>query len=178
MTIPSSTAVECPTGLEFRTPRDEWPDRFRRVVELFDEKTDWEAFERPRPGYPMEDTPYTLHTETRMPPMPDHESAYTWHVLWNPWPGNERQAWIMDGRPLRPEETVHGADDPDEDLIASENDLVRIGAGEVVVFVALTQVAGLHSRGENWLFGNDAFKPQFDSVLEQLETEPITDIEV
>lgn len=173
----NTTAVEFPTGLEFTDPRDEWPDRFRRVVELFEAKVDWEHFERPRPRYPMEDKPYTLHTETRALPTPDHDKKYTWHVLWNPWPGSEREAWIMDGRPLRPEETVMGADDPDEDLIANDRDLVRIGPGRVAVCIQLTKAAQLHSRAENWILGNDGVEAQFDHVLDQLESEPITDIE-
>lgn len=170
-------AIKCSTGLEFTDPPDDWPDRFRRVVELFVDKVDGRNFDRPRPGYPREDKPYTLHTETRLPPTPDGDTEYNWHVLWNPWPGNERTAWITDGLPLTNQETVHGADDPEEDLIARDDDLVRIGPGRVAVFVALTKVAGIHSRGENWILGNDGVENQFDDVLDQLEQEPITDIE-
>lgn len=151
------------------TPRSEWPDRFRRVVELFEATEDLASFESDD-HYPLNDDPYVLHTDYRAPLWPDADTEYSWHILLNPWSSpSKREAFVVDGSPLRPENTAHGAG-PD-DYVASEDDLVDVYANRVVVGVALTKLAEFHSRAGNWIHGDSQIETQFDNVLDALEAD-------
>lgn len=148
-------------------PRDEWPERYRRVVEYFEATEDLASFEGGG-RYPREADPYVLHASERAPLRPDGDSEYTWHVLLNPWSSPaDREAFIVDGAPLRHEHTAAGAG-PD-DLVAKDEDIARVHANQLDVYVALTKVAGIHARAENWILGDDAIERQFDNVLDDLE---------
>lgn len=148
-------------------PREEWPDRYRRVVEYFEATEDLAEFESGG-RYPHQADPYVLHTSTRAPLRPDGENDYSWHILLNPWSSPaRREAFIVDGSPLRHENTVAGAG-PDN-YVASDDDLVDIHSNRLVVCVALTKVAGIHSRAENWIHCDQAIQRQFDCVLNDLE---------
>lgn len=136
-----------------RTPREEWPDRFRTVVELF------EASEKSRPERGA------YHAEARAPLRPGGENEYTWHVLFAP--ERVRNVWKVDGQPLRTVETVHGNDGSAP--IATDDDITDIEYGRVEIYAALTCLAGIHSRSENWLHGDDAIEEQFDAILDELE---------
>lgn len=150
------------------TPRGEWPDRYRRVVKYFEATEDLHEFERADGGQYLNDDPYVLHTDYRAPLRPDGDREYTWHLLLNPWSSPaDREAFVIDGRPLRPKNTAHGAG-PD-DYVASDEDLVKVRAGCLEVCVALTKVAGIHSRGENWIHCDEEIEAQFDRVLDDLE---------
>jgi hypothetical protein len=157
------------------TPREEWRERYRRVVEYFEATEDLHEFESGG-RYPDEADPYVLHADCRAPLRPDSEREYTWHLLLNPWLSPAlREAFIVDGSPLTPEHTAHGAG-PDDD-VASADELVDVHAGRLVVCVALTKVAGIHARGETWIHCDPEIEAQFDTVLDELEA-PISEEEV
>lgn len=171
MTDGGQTSAERRLLEDTRTPRAEWPARFRRVVEYFEATEDPESF-KSGGAYPDEADPYVLHARHLAPLHADDEKDRPWNILLNPWPGREREAWIMDGRPVLPSETVHGAADPENDLIANDRDLVRIGPHQVAVCVELTQVAQMHTRAGNWILSDDRVEDQFDTVLDGLEAAP------
>ena len=164
---PTESSIEHPNDMD----TEEWPDHFRRVMEYFysvEDVDEWESGGR----YPIESDPYVLHTSVRAPLRPGGEAEYSWHILHNPWTGPERTAWKMDGRPLLPSETAHGAPEDEKDpLIANDRDLVDIPPGQVYVCVALTEVAQIHSRGETWIHCDDEITEQFGNVLDELEAE-------
>lgn len=160
-------------GEEFRlvlsekTPRDEWPGRYRKVAEHFEETRDLSSFESGG-RYPDEADPYVLHERVEAPLRPGAEKNHKWSILLNPWSGGPRTAWIVDGRPLLPEETAHGA--PEGGIVANDRDLVEVHAHRVVVCVALTKVAEMHTRGQTWIHGDEDIEKQFDNVLAELQS--------
>lgn len=149
--------------------RDGWIDTYRRVVEFFEQAEAGNVFEKRRPRYPMYDEPYVLEHTVRMPAHADDEKDRPWHILFNPWSGGERTCWIMDGQPVLPSQTVHGADDPEEDVIANDRDLVDVYPGRVVVTIALTKVAGIHAGEATWIPSDDRIEAQIDRVLDALD---------
>jgi hypothetical protein len=168
MSTPAEVPVELPTGLTYSTPRTEWPQEFRAVVEHFEAARDWESFEY-IDSY-RHDDPHVLEETVRAPVKPDADKEYSWHVLYNPWPNTGmRTCWIMDGRRLRHDETVAGAEN--DDLIAKDRDLTEIGSGRVTVCAALTKVVGIHSRGINWLIRDEDVREQCCAVIDRLGTE-------
>ena len=169
MATEQDEAAELPFG--GTRPRDEWIDPYRRVVEFFERAEATETFERRRPRYPMYDHPYVLEHTIKLPAHEDDDRDRSWHILFNPWSGTKRMCWIMDGRPVLPSETVHGADDPEEDLIANERDLADVYPGRVVVTVALTEVADIHATEAVWIPTDDRIEAQFDRVLDALDPE-------
>lgn len=154
------------------SPRPEWPSDFSRVIEAFETREDFTTFESGG-RYPQEYTPFVLHGEVKAPLRESDDREYSWYVLVNPWPGTDRTAWIVDGEPLLHEETVHGAENPDTDLIASDDDLIDVFPFRVVVCVALTKVASFHSRRADWFVDDAQIKQQFrDVVLPELKEIP------
>lgn len=147
---------------DMETPREEWPDAYRRVVEHFEENRDLESFEAGG-SYPSEYDPYVLHEEVKAPLRPDADKEYSWYVLLNPWGGSKREAWIIDGEPLRASETAHGASDGD--IVATDRDITDVFSRRVVVCVALEKVAEFHSRGSTWLHSDDAIHQQFEETV-------------
>lgn len=162
-------AVEIPTGKTWRRPREEWVETYRRIVAFFEARTDYDDFEDGG-AYPVEDDPYVLHATHRAPAHADDEKDRPWHVLWNPWPGpgRAREAWIVDGRPLRQSETAIG----ESDITAKDRDIVEVFPGRVVICLALTQVAGIHAGEATWILSDERIERQFvDEVLPALEAE-------
>jgi hypothetical protein len=156
-------------NISTKTPREEWVERFRRVVEYFEATEDLESFESGHP-YPIEADPYVLHASHKAPLRPGAETEHNWYILLNPWSSPaSRTAWITDGRPLLPKETAHGA--PEGGIVANDRDLEEVHAHRVVVCVALTKVAGMHSRHETWIHCDEEIEAQFDNVLDALEEE-------
>ncbi|AEH39469.1 hypothetical protein [Halopiger xanaduensis] len=153
--------------IDTRTPREEWPDRYRRVVEYFEATEDVDSFESGG-RYPDDAEPYVLHTKHRAPMHEDDDRDRPWNILLNPWSSpSSRTAWITDGQPLRHEETAVGA--PEDGIVANDRDLEEVHSHRLVVCVALTKVASMHSRGETWIHGDERIEAQFDRVLDALE---------
>ena len=138
---------------ETRTPRDEWPDHFRTVVEMFEESD----VEPPDRG--------AYHAQTRAPLRRDSENEYTWHVLFQP--DHAREVWKIDGQPLKHEETAAGNDG--DSIMAQDGDITNIERGRVEVYAALTYLGEMHSRRESWHYDDDRIEEQFDSITGDFE---------
>ena len=111
-----------------------------------------------------------LHRKVNASIRGDGGDEYNWHILFNPRDSPmEREAWIVDGGPLLPNQTAMGAGP--NDIVANDRDLVRIGSGQVAVCIALTKVAQMHSRRANWLHSDDDITAQFDHVLDLLDAQ-------
>lgn len=166
---PSEPASTNDTNLELggTTPKSEWVNRYRKIVEYFEATENIESFESGG-QYPDTSNPYVLHEQHDAPLKPGAEKEYTWTIILNPWPGRERTTWITDGEPLLPEETTHGAPDTENTVIATDRDLVEVHPYRAVVCVSLTKVAELHTRGQTWIHADDKIKHQFDSVLQAI----------
>lgn len=171
---------ECPVSLvqafDDDADRSQWPAHFRRVVEYFESVSnsdEWDAGDR----YRDTGDPYVLHAKVRAPAHPEDDKERPWNILFNPYVSPaDRDAWVMDGRPLLPSQTAHGApDDVDDPLIAADRDIEAVEAGRVVICLALTRVAGIHSRGGTWVLSDDRIETQFDTVLDMLDESHFTD---
>lgn len=152
------------------TPRDEWPEIYRRVVEFFEDAYSPSDIKRPRPRYPSEDEPYVMHAEARLPLREGGDSEYTWNILLNPYEGSERECWKIDGQPLKHEETAMGVEDRETDIVASGKDIIDVPSGRVYVCAALTEIWAGHSGHGAWIKSvDDDIRDQLDTVLDQLE---------
>ncbi|WP_440767466.1 hypothetical protein [Natronorubrum sp. DTA7] len=152
-----------------KTTREDWNDRYQRIVELFEATEDKSEFDGGH-RIPSDDEPYVLHTRHEAPLRPDADDEHKWTIMLNPWPSpSQRTAWVVDGEPLLPKETAHGASEGG--IAANDRDLEDVHSGRAVVCVSLTKVAGIHSRGETWIHCDEEIEVQFDNVLDELENE-------
>lgn len=148
------------------TPREEWPEIYRGVVEYFETYRDWSSFEADPGNRYLDDEPYVLHTTVKAPLRPASEKEYSWHILLNPWPTpGYRETFIADGRPLRPK---HTAMSDESDFVASDDEITDLYAKRVGVFVALSKIVESHSRSDNWIITDSHIQSQTRNVIESL----------